>query len=98
MSLLGVRGAPATAPGRLNQNLFDKLQFEVDPQNTQRGRSAPACLPVPREGRPLEKCAISVRDSRFAGYTAARARQNPSWRAPPSHVFQQESEVRTEMA
>ena len=55
MSLLGVRGAPATAPGRLNQNLFDKLQFEVDPQNTQRGRSAPTRLPVPREGRPLKK-------------------------------------------
>ena len=55
MSLLGVRGAPATAPGRLNQNLFDKLQFEADPQNTQRGRSAPARLHVPREGRPLKK-------------------------------------------
>ena len=55
MLLLGVRGAPATAPGRLNQNLFDKLQFRADPQSRRLKRNAVTCAFVPREGGSTRK-------------------------------------------
>ena len=92
-------GMTKACPHPSDKKLFDKLQFEAGPQNTQRGAKRSALPSRSARGPPAgKKCAISVRDSRFAGYTAARARQNPSWRAPPSHVFQQKSEVRSEMA
>ena len=89
--------AGRTASSEPNQKLFDLLQFEADMQNTSRDKAHRPDLPFRAGAAHQKKYAISVRDSHLVEYTAARAQQNPSWRAPANRVYSQSFGVRTEM-
>lgn len=89
--------AGRTASSEPNQKLFDLLQFEADMQNTSRDKAHRPDLSFRAGAAHQKKYAISVRDSLLVEYTAARAQQNPSWRAPANRVYSQSFGVRTEM-